>query len=399
MMICAQLLAGVALGIFGAVPAATAFDPDTTPADHQAAQSQPIRLGVSGSSQEHVISGAFAYCYAGTLGALVSNGTNLFILSNNHVLAKENQPDSTVLSANGNLIVQPALLDRDPCPGLNANLTSDQVAFGVSYVPLQFCKGKTCPVNTVDAAVAGTTVNDVSADGEILGIGVLSSTVLNYAGTPARIVVQKSGRTTGHTKGTVEAIGVSLKVSYDSGTAYFENQIRIRGCSMQFSDAGDLGSLIVTLPADGTGAAQPVGLLFAGGGADTFANPAGSVLSALGSVVGSVGFVGGMPAGMALSGDDATQSDCAVPTSTGGKGRNPRGSGPTSVASVAAIKARNGDRLMALPEVVGHGIGFDDAGQPVIELYLQTGRRATSIPSDVEGVPVRTVVTGPIRAY
>ena len=54
---------------------------------------------------------------------------------------------------------------------------------------------------------------------------------------------------------------------------------------------------------------------------------------------------------------------------------------------------------MALPEVVGHGIGFDDAGQPVIELYLQTGRRATSIPSDVEGVPVRTVVTGPIRAY
>ena len=63
------------------------------------------------------------------------------------------------------------------------------------------------------------------------------------------------------------------------------------------------GSLIVTLPADGTGAAQPVGLLFAGGGADTFANPAGSVLSALGSVVGSVGYVGGMPAGMALSGE------------------------------------------------------------------------------------------------
>ena len=145
MMICAQLLAGVALGIFGAAPAATAFDPDTTPADHQAAQSQPIRLGVSGSSQEHVISGAFAYCYAGTLGALVSNGTNLFILSNNHVLAKENQPDSTVVSANGNLIVQPALLDRDPCPGLNADLTSDRVAFGVSYVPLQFPRGGPAP--------------------------------------------------------------------------------------------------------------------------------------------------------------------------------------------------------------------------------------------------------------
>ena len=107
---------------------------------------------MSGSSQEHVISGAFAYCYAGTLGSLVSNKTNLFILSNNHVLAKENQPDNTVLSANGNLIVQPALLDRDPCPGLNADLTNDRVAFGVSYVPLQFCRGKTCPVNTVDAA-------------------------------------------------------------------------------------------------------------------------------------------------------------------------------------------------------------------------------------------------------
>ena len=80
-------------------------------------------------------------------------------------------------------------------------------------------------MNAVDAAVAGTTVNDVSANGEILGVGVLSSTVLNYAGTPARIVVQKSGRTTGRTKGTVEAIGVSLKVSYDSGSASFANQI------------------------------------------------------------------------------------------------------------------------------------------------------------------------------
>ena len=69
----------------------------------------------------------------------------MFILSNNHVLAKENQPDSTVLSANGNVIIQPALLDRDPCPGLDADLTSDQVAFGVSYVRAAILQGEDLP--------------------------------------------------------------------------------------------------------------------------------------------------------------------------------------------------------------------------------------------------------------
>jgi len=66
---------------------------------------RPLQLGVSGSSIEHVIDKAFAYCYAGTLGSLVTDGAARYILSNNHVLAKENDPDNA-LAPDGRQIIQ-----------------------------------------------------------------------------------------------------------------------------------------------------------------------------------------------------------------------------------------------------------------------------------------------------
>jgi hypothetical protein len=386
---------------------------DTTPAQHQTQQSNPIKLGVSGSSQEHVISGAFAYCYAGTLGALVNTSSGVAVLSNNHVLAKENNPDDTRLSIDGNVIIHQALLDRASCPINGPYGENDKVAVGVSYVPLKFCKSRTnCPeTNVVDAAIAPVIVPNplnpagrFAANGEILGVGTLFPTVVSPEAAPPRLVVQKSGRTTGHTKGTVEDILVTVRVSYDSGIALFVNQMRIRGCGMNFSAGGDSGSLIVTSPSvtsPSVGSAQPVGLLFAGGGADTFANPAGAVLSA-GAWVGNGGakplsFVGGgTTAGTLVAG--AADTTCNATTSTGG-GKKPRSAGnPRSVEQVAAIKERNSSRLLALPEVQGHGVGFDEDGQPQITLYLR-GRPTTAMPTAVEGVPIRIIVTGPIRAY
>lgn len=387
---------GVIAGLVGSGSIASASH--TSPGQHQAPQASPILLGVSGSSQEHIVSGPFYYCYAGTLGALINVGSDVAVLSNNHVLAKENEPDNG-LSVDGNVIIHPGLLDRDPCPSVTTNLDPEQVAFGVTFIPLAFCKGRRCPTNHVDAAHAKAGTDKFAADGEILGVGVLDPTVVNVDGSePARLVVQKSGRTTGHTKGTVEAVAISLNVSYNSGTAWFEDQIRIRGCGTTFSAPGDSGSLVATLP-DG-GSPQPVGLLFAGGGEDTFANPAGRVLTAL----GSSGFVGnGGTAGTLQAGND--HPECVEQTSGGGggggggKGKKPRSANPTSVGAAAAIKARNSDRLMGLPEVIGHGIGFDQDGRPLIELYLRSARPAGSFPSNVEGIPVKLVVTGPVRAY
>jgi hypothetical protein len=376
-------------------------------AKHREQQENHIKLGVSGSSQEHIISGPRAYCYAGTLGALVHTGSGVAVLSNNHVLAKENKPEDSRLNFDGNVIIHQALLDRDTCPV--DDYSADRVAYGVSYVPLKFCKSRTnCPdENVVDAAIALVDDNrfqkppDNTIDGEILGIGTLSAGVANPADAAVpRLVVQKSGRTTGHTKGTVEDIRVTVNVSYDSGIARFVNQMRIRGCGMNFSAGGDSGSLVVTSPAANSGPPQPVGLLFAGGGEDTFANPADEVLSAAGWVgngVTPVSFVGNGSAGSPVAGKDDTT--CNATTSTGGGGKKPRSAGnPRTVDQVAAVKERNSARLLALPEVLGHGIGFDENGQPLIRLYLQA-RPATALPNMVEGVPIEVIVTGPIRAY
>jgi hypothetical protein len=65
------------------------------------------------------------------------------------------------------------------------------------------------------------------------------------------------------------------------------------------------------------------------------------------------------------------------------------------------VAARHSARIFALPDVVGHGVGADENGDAVIEIYVKTkGRQgAGRHPSDIEGVPVKVIETGPIRAY
>ncbi|MCH8243517.1 MAG: hypothetical protein IH897_13045, partial [Planctomycetes bacterium] len=248
--------------------------------NHQAWSDRPFELGVSGSSIEHIFDFPRIYCYAGTLGSLVTDGTDDYILSNNHVLAKENDPDNSSLDPDGRNIIQAGLLDEGTC-SLSLGDPNNIVGYLTAYVPLQFGKGKNPPENKVDAAIAVTneTVAMVASDGSIRDVGPLTG-----APETANVgdQVHKSGRTTGHTFGEVAAINVTIKVKYMSGTALFVDQIEATGlCDTQFSDSGDSGSLIVTLR-DGAPRA-PVGLLFAGGGASTFANPIDTVLSKMGA--------------------------------------------------------------------------------------------------------------------
>ena len=92
--------------------------------------------------------------------------------------------------------------------------------------------------------------------------------------------VQKSGRTTGYTTGVIDAVQIRISVGYGrQGVGLFVDQFRVRGDDNRaFSDRGDSGSLITTLPDN-----QPVGLLFAGNALanQTFANPIETVLSEL----------------------------------------------------------------------------------------------------------------------
>jgi hypothetical protein len=374
--------------------AAPAMAGHVSPAQTQGAQERPIELGGSGSSQTFLLVKNLLYCYTGTLGALVHDTAGVVhVLSNNHVLAKENGNLSYGDASADATIIQPGLLDEGPCT-LDSGNARNAVADLADYVEILFGKGRNKAENTVDAAIAAVRDGAVTPSGAVLGIGPLGGSIDATLGMP----VQKTGRTTAHTFGKVMAVSVSIDVSYDSGTARFVNQLRIRRpCEdAGFSDAGDSGSVIVTAPAPG---AEPlaVGLLFAGGGSDTFANPIGPVLTSLGiSMV--TGADGDTPDAL-LSDYQAIAGNC--PTGGGNSRGGPRGT-PPGLTVAKDVAARHSDQIFALPDVVGHGIGADQSGDAVIEIYVaRQGRRAAGrlYPSDIEGIPVRVIETGAIRAY
>lgn len=194
------------------------------------------------------------YVMGGTFGALVKTNTNVYILSNNHVLADENR------LAIGSPIFQPALLDH-------GRIDADQIA-----ELTRFIKMKTSRFNKVDAAIARP-LNKNLIGKEVLHIGAPDGTA------PAAIdmMVHKFGRTTSYTVGRVVSIDTDVTVEYETANFTFENQIIVQGANGQmFSDSGDSGSIILQR---GTNAA--VGLLFGGGPDHTIANHMGNVLRSL----------------------------------------------------------------------------------------------------------------------
>lgn len=174
---------------------------------------------------------------AGTFGCLVSRGNNIYILSNNHVLANSNR------ARPGDPIIQPGRADGGGDP-------RDRIASLAEFVPMRMGG----PPNLVDCAIARTTLEQVRP--EILQIGRPNRVTL----APQRgSAVKKRGRTTElTTNGIIQDINFTVRVSYrDAGWALFRNQILIRGAG--FSAGGDSGSLIVAHQCN-----RPVGLLFAG---------------------------------------------------------------------------------------------------------------------------------------
>ncbi|SHO49500.1 carboxypeptidase regulatory-like domain-containing protein [Desulfopila aestuarii] len=282
---------------------------------HQETQTRPIELGTSGGN---VNDRSSIYCCSGTLGALVEDGNGIrYILSNNHVLARNNQ------AAIGEEINQPGMIDQQ-CgqSGIVAQLSD--------FVPILYSKGRTVKLNEVDAAIAQIRDGFIDPTGSIIDIGPISdNTVSAYVGQ----LVQKSGRTTGHTSGSISAVDVTVDIGYskDCGSAAnniarFVNQLRITPGT--FSAGGDSGALIVE---SGTvdpqnGLPRAVGLLFAGSSSSTIASPIAPVLAQLGvTMVGGgstlipLGSISGQiidNQGNALSGA-SVDADTGQSTSTG----------------------------------------------------------------------------------
>ena len=223
---------------------------------------------------------------AGTIGARVTDGSSFYALSNNHVYAAINNAQP------GEDVTQPGSAD-------GGNLPDDLIGTLTDYVPIRFCQvfwiWLICSeTNMIDAAIAEVSYTsgepDVGVSTPPDGYGTPNTIIHQAYGVPEVIgdndedlaqllglSVQKYGRTTGLTIGTIDAINATIDVCYDqacSNVARFVDQIIITPGT--FSGGGDSGSLIVTNDVD----KNPVGLLYAGSTSQTIANRIDRVLTA-----------------------------------------------------------------------------------------------------------------------
>jgi hypothetical protein len=222
---------------------------------------RPLQIGIS--------CGHFRIT-AGTLGCFVrlrDDSSNLFILSNNHVLADENRAKAK------DSILQPGTVDGGSNP-------QDSVAVFTKTVKL-----KKTGINFIDAAIAEVAAQfKAKADlRTIKGLGKLAGLGPEFVDEGTEVA--KLGRTTQLTRGKVTAFELdNVVVGYDLGNLRFDNQIEIEGAGTKaFSAGGDSGSIIVIADTR-----EAIGLLFAGGDVGgsngkglTYANPLGTVLDKL----------------------------------------------------------------------------------------------------------------------
>ena len=192
---------------------------------------------------------------AGTAAALAVDRSatapaKYYVLSNCHVLANS-----------GAAVVGDAVYQPGPYDG---GTSADRVGRLARFIPIVF---STTAANKVDCAIAEIDFLEYFG-GEIHGIGYPKGIGSVVVGTP----LQKSGRTTGYSRGKVMAINATIDVGYGAfGTARFVNQI----VTSAMSAGGDSGSLVLDMNGNA------IGLLFAGSTAATILNPISAVMSAL----------------------------------------------------------------------------------------------------------------------
>jgi hypothetical protein len=350
---------------------------------NQQAQNTPIELGTSGGNEnDSITQGNQITCCSGTLGSLVERDGVLYILSNNHVLARR---DSGQI---GDAIIQPGLGDTN-CLSTGtttvANLT-------------QFANLQTAGTN-VDAAIAQIVTGTVDTSGNILSLGATSTGGTPDAGPPhagsgiaASVgeIVAKSGRTSLLTCSTVDALNVATSVTYqtncNSGSSFtvlYSGQVSVSGGS--FSASGDSGSLIVD-----QGTADPVALLYAGSDTDTVGHPVADVLSAMSDAQGrQPTFVGSSSthavAGCSIATNVVKTTGAVVPAIS-----------EAQLAQAQRARDIHAPELLANPYIQAIGVGqsIDHLGEPAVVLVVNSGQIPEVLPDTLEGIATRIVQGG-----
>lgn len=193
---------------------------------------------------------------SGTLGCFVEDGNGeVYILSNNHVLADLNRAQS------GDNILQPGPYYQ----GVNPK---DTVASLYNFKAINHQE-----MNDIDAAIAKVSPS-ININTNIPQLGRINT---KNGKIENKVKVRKVGKTTGLTTGIIEDKSFTFKLHLtqkNKNLTVFSNQIVITSTNyLPFSDKGDSGSLIVNEEN------QPIGLLFAGDGQRTYANPINIVLN------------------------------------------------------------------------------------------------------------------------
>lgn len=283
----------VVVSVVRKLPRAQLAESDLVPREIDGVRTDVIETGIFRALQGHQdrwrpvvppgVSLGHENVTAGTFGCLVRRGNELFILSNNHVLADVNQGKA------GDPILQPGRHD--------GGTPEDRFATLADYVPLDF--GGDVPTCNVAGAVeqilnalAGATgsshrlmayqqtagSNQVDAALARPDDPALVTPEIFKIGRPQGVrqaglgmAVKKSGRTTGYTEGRIIQIDVTSQIAYGPGKATFHGQLM----ASRMSAPGDSGSAVLDTEN------YVVGLLFAGSDAATLVNPIQPVLQAL----------------------------------------------------------------------------------------------------------------------
>lgn len=277
------------------LPASSLFARDMVPATVNNIPTDVVETGPIRALQSHTakyrpapggVSIGHRDITAGTLGCLVKKSGQIFILSNNHVLANSNE------ASIGDPILQPGPYDGGKYP-------DDHIASLEEFVPISFDEqASDCSLtralaslfngiarifgsedrlkavrtqaveNKVDAAIARP-LSDQDVRSEILEIGTINGLAQGELG----MAIKKSGRTTGLTTGEILQVDVTVNVQYGAGRiARFSDQL-LAGA---MSQGGDSGSAVLD---NGN---KLVGLLFAGSDNTTIINRMENVFSGLG---------------------------------------------------------------------------------------------------------------------
>lgn len=158
---------------------------------------------------------------SGSMGCLVTDNHDTFLLSCNHILAYINTIPL------GTFVLQPSTLNGGKSP-------DDAIAFLAEYIPINL---EYSAINIADCAVAKV-MNKANVSSKIALVGTPKGVI----SPKCNMKVRKVGETTGFTTGKINAINSTCRFKFEGKNILFGNQI----FTSSISEAGDSGAILLS---------------------------------------------------------------------------------------------------------------------------------------------------------